>query len=373
MSDSTLEFLEKMTGYFSNIDENFMGGFIRIIRNFYGDLVSKEVISSDDDIRERLGYLDKELVEDNKVSLNESIEKALAFFRVLGPKYEQMAINVLRDSLITKGDNTTSRAYDVKLSGNESDPSFIVHEDVHSFTVSKYQVEQLSNVEVPEEEYSPIFCIISEINSYVAQFLFYDFYEVKEGVSANRSDMLSAMLDVANLNRKTIYLEKDKEIFEILSGNRAFDESQKVFERFRVAPSSEHINSQGVFSQQMLGLSHPFGIMVACYIYQKILEDSSNIKMFLGLEKAQGVVGDEEVTLRFLENLGIPCFKDGKISLDDECVSLLSEALIKTFDMCNNSKEKVGAIFERCPVVSEQYMTEVNEAWYEAEQKSNRK
>ena len=66
----------------------------------------------------------------------------------------------------------TSRAYDVKLSGNKYDDSVIVHEVTHSFVTSSRQIETVDF----SDEYNPIFLLISEINSYVLQLLFYDFF-----------------------------------------------------------------------------------------------------------------------------------------------------------------------------------------------------
>lgn len=356
-----LEFIENMTANFSNFNENFMGGYIKVEKNFYNYLHNNKIVGSRDDIYDYFDKLEVDLTTDKNVSLNDSIEKAVAFFSIFGPKYEQMIINYLKQAIFTKGNNMSSNAYSIKLSGNESDGAFIAHEAEHAFVISKNQTDQSS----------PITHIISEINSFVYEFLFYDFCESRGEGNFNRSDLLFHMLMVADQSCKSF--ESTKNIFRIFSSNRAFEELDKIYEYFGIKSSYDKDNSQIRWSNMMLGLSHPFGIMVASYIYQKILDDPSNIKMCLGLEKAQGVVGEEEVTLRFLENLGIPCFKDGKISLDDDCVSLLSGSLIKTFDMCHQHKEKSVKLFDNYPVIAQQYMDEVNAVWYETEQKANSK
>ncbi|MBQ7140874.1 MAG: hypothetical protein IJO32_05165 [Bacilli bacterium] len=360
--ESSLEFIRNMSKYFSNYDKNFVDGFIKIIQKFYEYLVKEQIINSPSDIDNYIDKFYNKMINDTGISPNESIRKALAFFYSLGSKYEEMSVNLLNETKITKGENTDSHAYNIKLSGNEYDDSVIVHEITHSIVMSEEQINRPIYIAVPKEEYSPIFHFISEINSYIFQFLYYDFCEAKSDVKRDRLDMMMHMMVISSLKSNFEVLEKDKTIFETLSCGKAQEHISEVIKHFGFDPSTNQYNSQYAFSEKMiLSYSHPFGMMVACYIYQEILKNPNNIKMCLGLEKAQGMVGEEETTLRILESLGIPCFKNGKISLDDECVNKLSNALIETFDMCKNKEKKSDNSFlNKYPIVDDVYMEQVN-------------
>lgn len=114
--------------------------------------------------------------------------------------------------------------------------------------------------------------------------------------------MLMHMMVISSLKSDFEVLEKDKTIFETLSCEKAEEHISEVIKHFGFDSSTNQYNSQYAFSEKMLlSYSHPFGM-----------------------------VGEKDKTLRVLESLGIPCFKNGKISLDDECVSKLSNALIET-------------------------------------------
>lgn len=370
--ENNLGFIEKMTKYFGYIDENFMDGYIKIIRCFYNYLINKGIINSSNDIRDYSNDLVKRCSIDKGVSFNKSIEKSLAFFHALNPKYGSAATNLVNEISFVKGNSMYSHSHEIEFGGNEFDAPAIVHEITHDFVVSKEQASQSIYKIVPDDQFSTIRFFIKEINPYINQFLFYDYCEKKDNNKLDRRDLIYDMLAVAENNRKIGFLEETKEVFEILSSGNVAEGDKKVLDYFSVDSSQNSHYTQTYFANEMLNLSHPFGIIVSCYIYQKFLEDPNNIKMYLGLEKAQTIRGDESITLNFLGNLGIPCFKNGKVSLDEESVSALFESLIKTFDMCmNNKREKNNNIFERCPIINDMHIVQVNQILTEAEQTSH--
>lgn len=331
--ENEIEFIEKITEKFRIFDKNFLNGYMSIINNFCNYLLSEGIINDPKDIMIYLyDLLLTEQSEDKNISINDTIEKVLAFFKTLGPRYEEMALNALRDTKIARGPSSDSSAYDVFVSGNDYDASTLVHEITHSFVVSKDLSTSSFDEQLPEDRFSPLLMILSEINSYVFEFLYYDYCETIGDDKQGKYDMIKAlMILVPHLRINFKKIKTREEIYKIIIEGKAKDNIQKVLDGLNVS-SSQQLNSQYVFLDQTFMYSHPFGIMVACYIYQKILEDPKNMIMCTALEKAQTVVGDEESMLRYLEELGIPCFKNGKISLDESCVLKLCESMERTLE-----------------------------------------
>lgn len=368
--EENLLFLEEMERYYSNFNPNFMEGFIAIVNAFYDDLCNEGVISSSNDIFDIFKEFDQIIFHNDGVDLNESIENSIDFFEALNPRYKSMAINILSQSKISLGESQDSMAYDINLSGNAMDASLITHEVFHSFVVSK---DQALNTDDENVYFNPLSIILSEINSYVSEFLYYDYMSEKKGVDIVPFDVLLSILVLGDLKRKEKYLKHDDEMFKVLCNGDALNNSESVFNYFHIDPSLTNKNSAVSFEQKMLTFSHPFGAMVACYIYQKILEDPSNVKMLIGLEKAQTMVGSDECVCRSLEKLGLPCFKDGKISLDEDAVSILTDATIKTFGMGRGKTEKQKTnLFGDGSLIKDQYIEEVNSVFSETEQELNK-
>lgn len=78
------------------------------------------------------------------------------------------------------------------------------------------------------------------------------------------------------------------------------------------------------------GSAHFIGTLLAFYIYQKIKDDSSNIKILTTLFEIIGYSEfEQEKALNKLEKIGIPIVKNGKVVIDDDAINKLIVAYQK--------------------------------------------
>ena len=330
--------MEDFSGFFGLLDENFLDGFIKIDSRFHDFLLQNGNFSSSSDLKTFFDHIINNLNVDTGVSKDETLRRVFSFFDSLDYSYGQMARNLFRDFNYVKGNSLDSAAYESIYSGNDQDGSILVHELAHAFAYSKEQAGRSVLERVSDDRYAPLGDILSEISSYVFQFLYYDFLEKQIGKKIDKNDLLLSILVLDDLYEDISYVQKDKTVFQYLSQGKIMEHLEEINDHFCIDLYSAY-DAQFPFSNKMLNYVHEFGIMIACYIYQMILEDPQNISICSILEEAQATVGGEEQILRKLEQKGVPGFKDGKISLDDETVSILSDSLIKAYKFCSTSND----------------------------------
>ena len=349
------EFLDAISEFFKHFDADFMTGFVTIVNQFYKSLKDMGVVKTSYSSGRLIQKYCNEISCDQGIPIRESIEECLDFFEELNPVYYTMAISAFDQSYVVKGNPQDSSVYDLNVSNGKYDASTMCHEITHAFVIGK---DQVYGTHYPE---SPIMTVISEINSYVSQFLYYHYLYEKKNKVLKPIDMLDAMISVVDLKNARRYLNTYRESFEILCNGLVWNYSGKILDFFNLDSYLYCIDIIDEYNSAVDFFSHPFGIMIASFIYLKILENPENIKMFLGIEKAQGIVGDEEMTLRSLEALGIPGIQDGKFSLNDDSISLLVESLSKMFEICRkNQIDHMPKLFSNGPLIKKEYFDDVN-------------
>lgn len=360
-----LKEVEKLKRFFSVYDDNFFTGMKKL---FIG---VSEILRSYNGVNycEQSDSIFKEIFEQRSknegVSRSDTIGLTVEFFEMLNSKYQEIVVNLLQDYLIENGDINHSSSARMFLSGNYYDVITLCHELTHKFVTGSELENDYDNFRnFGEWKFSPYGTILSEIDSIVIEFLACDFIYLKTGKDLFMPNTLFRLLVVDSASKKVIGMDKDIKIASIFKKV----DTREAFEEFYAMTSEFPTNAERYYTQKMRWYSHTFGTVVACYIYQQILDNPQKFDMFLGVEKAMGTVDNTGTLFSYLEQLGLPIVKDGKLSLDDDSVGVMLLSVKKTLDKAHNVSEtnKTG-LFNREPMMNSELINQTSNLFLQVE------
>ena len=345
--------IDKLKEYVNVFNENFFHQYQTLIEEL-SKLVSKiypelTVDSCGEVVDE---YLNKKDI-DQGVSPEETKENVISFFGLFSEKYKNMVENLLSDYNLIKEDgksSTESDATQTFLVGNDSDTTTLVHELTHRFVVGEDERElyyNRTNWQETEWEFSPYNDILSEINSILLEFLSSNYMDFKNGTDLFEENYMIRLLILMEASRKN--WEKTGVLFNTIRNYPNVSEEEREYLNQEIV-----INEEYFFTNRILSFTHNFGSLMAFYFYEQALEDKDQFKAFLGLEAAQTTIMNSKDLFQYLESIGIPCFKDGKINLDEEAIQKILASIEKTlYNLKYKDDNRVQRLFENAPLLSD--------------------
>lgn len=352
------EFIEKLRKYYSYIDVNFFEEFYNASLPCKETIVDSDHLSYPFLIAIKEAEINRKFNREGSINPNSIISRITDFFFSMDETHGRMALQLLLDSNtdIHIGDPMNSKAYDLLLSKKLIDIPTACHEIAHMFSFPKRFSDRKSNL-FDDYDYSPISILLSEIPAFVCGFLACDYVKQHMGRKVFGDDIL---INIINLTMKQTKQSEQIELQKLLSEDDEEDKKNRISSLVSSHFVKGDYSAEFTFDSFMGELSHDFGFMVACFVYKKMIEDPQNIKMYLGVMKALSIAGDESTTLRFLEAIGLPCFKDGKILLDDESRNLLTDATQFVLEKCFERENASVPLSKSKPLIKPQYYDEVN-------------
>lgn len=212
----------------------------------------------------------------------------------------------------------------------------LVHEFCHRFSLTKEDI----NLKI-------IHGVFLETDAIVFELLLQDYLNKKFDNSVKVNYKLNKRLTNVKRNCQ-FYLEYIDNKFSLVSHNYIMEDLFTLYKKnnkldeeiFKNYYNSLRYNSNAraswkyygrkEISDNLLqgflpyGSAHFIGTLLAFYIYQKIKDDSSNIKILTTLFEIIGYSEfEQEKALNKLEKIGIPIVKNGKVVIDDDAINKL--------------------------------------------------
>ena len=197
---------------------------------------------------------------------------------------------------------------DQLFKNNTSDGIVLSHEIIHG-------MDSTDSSLLPEDMPSCIFrFLLEEIRPITTELFMNDFYKVpSRGLDNNRRSEFERNAEAARASSDRIAK------IDYLLSNGKFGDNEETNFLLHAIKYTDYLP----FSDLLDFNNHNIGAIIGQYIYEKILEDPRNFKLYMGLE----MVVDKEslyrgASIQFLKELGLPIVNnDGQFSLNQENVA----------------------------------------------------
>lgn len=335
------EIITSLKSYYGIFDQDFFNKLIVLIKK------CNLVLENNLHLKTDINHYESRLRADIGLSPNKVLDLTLSFFESVNDRYNNIVVNLLNDYEIRKGDILDSSVYSMFFSGNYHDMAILVHELVHKIVVGDCQASDIPIFNNSYFEFNYLSEVLSEINPYVMEMLACDYCEYVCGKNIFSDNTLYNLIMVSNSISDIRYIKNINNTFNNIHFSKI-----KNYDKIT--------NAHDFFAQQMRGINHCLGMMIACCIYWKIIDNLENMKIFLGLEKVLGTVDYTEHSMVFLEKIGFPFVVDGKFFLDQERIEYIVALFKRTIEKCiSNASLNYSCIFSN-ELISDSLFCDVN-------------